>query len=519
MAEFIAVVGVVGSVVSIAAEGFKLSSTLNKYVDSIKNANKYIKTIANGVNDTAVVLQQLGNNLKLEEESMKIDAAIVQSAVVTQDEKGDSRNFEIKGRGRFKWPFKRSKIDLLQAHLERLKNGLNLMISVMRHARDLHEKDLHDREKTIGFKIETLKIQTLELETEAAEVRYRTVKRQADLAREQLRSRSSLDHDEETEIGMPASAKTSKISAELQKFPSKDPNRSIPLRPNVGANRYEHAEAGGHSALFEYDNASPKNNPGMDFLQGPSDGHQINSQSVRPPEQHETVGNEGLIVDMSSNADNVPTPAHSNTSQGKDDLAQHQSENNDNSRLLPRTNPNNSGADYDPLGGVHTLQDQMLEPRKPADPELAIGSRNERRHMFHMPSACLDSSSRLQLQFEKGQILGVITSDTPNQDNVPETATQTRETSHATSEPQSGVEAKTLASASALPSKQGLTAGNRRHEVEANTERESSESDKTDPQAMANPELRFSYKAGPTTKNQDEILSESIYGHLLRSEK
>ena len=46
----------VGSVVSIAAEGFKLSSTLNKYVDSVKNANKDIKTIANGVNDTAVVL-------------------------------------------------------------------------------------------------------------------------------------------------------------------------------------------------------------------------------------------------------------------------------------------------------------------------------------------------------------------------------------------------------------------------------------------------------------------------------
>ena len=131
----------------------------------------------------------------------------------------------------------------------------------------------------------------------------------------------------------------------------------------------------------------------MDFLQGPSDGYQINSQSVRPPEQHETVGNEGLIVDMSSNTDNVPTPAHSNTSQGKDDLAQHQSENNDNSRSLPRTNPNNSGADYDPLGSIHTLQDQMLEPRKPIDPELAIGSTDERRYVFHMSSASLDSSS------------------------------------------------------------------------------------------------------------------------------
>ena len=70
--------------------------------------------------------------------------------MVTQDEKGNSKNFEIKGRGRFKWPFKRSKIDLLQAHLERLKNGLKLMISGMRHARDLHKKDLYDRCSDIG---------------------------------------------------------------------------------------------------------------------------------------------------------------------------------------------------------------------------------------------------------------------------------------------------------------------------------------------------------------------------------
>ena len=71
--------------------------------------------------------------------------------MVTQDEKGDSRNFEIKGRGRFKWPFKRSKINLLQAHLERLKNRLNLIISVIRYARDLYKKDLHNRYSDIGY--------------------------------------------------------------------------------------------------------------------------------------------------------------------------------------------------------------------------------------------------------------------------------------------------------------------------------------------------------------------------------
>ncbi|KAG6995721.1 hypothetical protein G7Y79_00042g078260 [Physcia stellaris] len=54
------------------------------------------------------------------------------------------------------------------------------MATVMMHARELQEKAILDRENSIGVQIDALKIQTLELETEAAEQRYKTLRRKAD---------------------------------------------------------------------------------------------------------------------------------------------------------------------------------------------------------------------------------------------------------------------------------------------------------------------------------------------------
>lgn len=70
MAEVVAAIGVVGSVASIAAEGFKLYRTLDTFVENVKGADNDVKCIANDVKDTAVVLNQLENNLRLEEEAM-----------------------------------------------------------------------------------------------------------------------------------------------------------------------------------------------------------------------------------------------------------------------------------------------------------------------------------------------------------------------------------------------------------------------------------------------------------------
>ena len=72
MAEIVAVIGIVGSVAGVAAEGIKLSNTLNSYISQVKYAAKEIQGVTNDVRDTTVVLQQLGDNLKLEEETMSM---------------------------------------------------------------------------------------------------------------------------------------------------------------------------------------------------------------------------------------------------------------------------------------------------------------------------------------------------------------------------------------------------------------------------------------------------------------
>lgn len=69
MAEVIAILGVISSVVGVAAEGLKLSQTLNTYIESVKFAEKDVQGIARDVKHTAVVLNQFGENLKLEEKT------------------------------------------------------------------------------------------------------------------------------------------------------------------------------------------------------------------------------------------------------------------------------------------------------------------------------------------------------------------------------------------------------------------------------------------------------------------
>ena len=60
------VVGAVGAVVSIASEGFKLSNALYVYFQKVKHAQEDVERISKDVKNTAVVLKQLEENLKLE---------------------------------------------------------------------------------------------------------------------------------------------------------------------------------------------------------------------------------------------------------------------------------------------------------------------------------------------------------------------------------------------------------------------------------------------------------------------
>jgi len=61
------------------------------------------------------------------------------------DEKGEKEIVELKGKGRVRWTLKRTRITWRRSELDRLKINLNLMISVIKHARDLYEKEFLDR--------------------------------------------------------------------------------------------------------------------------------------------------------------------------------------------------------------------------------------------------------------------------------------------------------------------------------------------------------------------------------------
>ena len=70
----------------------------------------------------------------------------VQSMVdIVTNEKGEAISFELKGRGRFIWPFKQTRLSLHRGNLDRLKTNLSLMMLVMGLARGSHEKQLLDR--------------------------------------------------------------------------------------------------------------------------------------------------------------------------------------------------------------------------------------------------------------------------------------------------------------------------------------------------------------------------------------
>lgn len=161
-------IGIVGAAVGIAAEGLRLSQTLYEFVEKARLADADIKEIADDVKSTAIVLEQFGASLKLDEESMicskefyrvtseniqdcsqafiSIDKALQKSIKAVKDvpltEASDDRVYELRKRDKFWWSFKQTRVEKLRSNLERLKANLNLKMQVMAHAREVHERQL-----------------------------------------------------------------------------------------------------------------------------------------------------------------------------------------------------------------------------------------------------------------------------------------------------------------------------------------------------------------------------------------
>jgi hypothetical protein len=156
-------IGLIASVIGVAGAGLKLSITLYTFSETVATAADSIKAIAKDVSLTSAVLEELGSNLKHDEQTRLYSSTALKTAqtVVVDCEavfkqidgalsksmeriSGLSGNGRRKGKGgkvvlsameKLKWPFLQPKMQELRANLERLKSTLVLMLNVLTYAR------------------------------------------------------------------------------------------------------------------------------------------------------------------------------------------------------------------------------------------------------------------------------------------------------------------------------------------------------------------------------------------------
>ncbi|KAL1585187.1 hypothetical protein WHR41_06432 [Cladosporium halotolerans] len=151
--------GVAGSAIQVADAGFKLYGALSQYVRDYVGADKHTARLADEVKTTSWALKQLGIFLQ-EDEKMKLckpeviaetqtaldgcQAAFGEVEHVLKDFMPISVNGALTGTRRFKWPFKKSKAQLLLAQFERLKTNLLLVFKVLSYASKLSSQSTQD---------------------------------------------------------------------------------------------------------------------------------------------------------------------------------------------------------------------------------------------------------------------------------------------------------------------------------------------------------------------------------------
>ncbi|KAL8818282.1 MAG: hypothetical protein Q9191_007975 [Dirinaria sp. TL-2023a] len=155
--------GIVTSIIQIADTGLRLSLRLYTYGETVAGADKAATTISKDVSLTSSVLQELGSQLRKDQESPICSENAIQTAeqivqeclqVFTELDKVLERSITKMGAGKwtstvkekFKWPFLQPRIELLRSNLDRLKSTLLLMLNVIIYARLRLEQSLPNPE-------------------------------------------------------------------------------------------------------------------------------------------------------------------------------------------------------------------------------------------------------------------------------------------------------------------------------------------------------------------------------------
>lgn len=144
------------SVIGVASAGLRLSASLYRYTETVINADKSIKDIARDLSTTSSLIRELGALLQNDRREMRCEAALtaandalhgcdevfkgIQKMLdqnIDLSEKGSSTMSKLK---KLKWPLLEPRMQNLQSRLERLKNTLVLVLSVINYSRDAREQ-------------------------------------------------------------------------------------------------------------------------------------------------------------------------------------------------------------------------------------------------------------------------------------------------------------------------------------------------------------------------------------------
>jgi hypothetical protein len=129
MAEF---VGLAASLIQIAGEGVKLSTSLYDFVGSASRADSGVADIADDVQLTATTLDSIGKVFRREGEECVVSRKAVQDAkslMKTCKVVFTEIQHMINNKG--KWPLEKPRIQLLKKRLENLKASLQLLLQVI----------------------------------------------------------------------------------------------------------------------------------------------------------------------------------------------------------------------------------------------------------------------------------------------------------------------------------------------------------------------------------------------------
>lgn len=157
MAEALAAIGAIASIVQLADFGFKLSVKLFAFGEAVANADRSVKSLANEISLTATVLRELSKVIKSNENHVspraveatektikecfdvfeELSKALEKSVGDVSSSKDRSEKKKITKIERIKWSFFQPRMDLLRSNLDRLKSSLTLMLQVLAYAQSI----------------------------------------------------------------------------------------------------------------------------------------------------------------------------------------------------------------------------------------------------------------------------------------------------------------------------------------------------------------------------------------------